>query len=76
VFRGNRDDPVDHRHPLSIEANLLNPKIIGTGGAKIHPVPRDLLAVFSARHAYGLVGALASPVPVLSAISGDIHVLL
>ena len=49
-----------------IEANLLNPKIIGTA-AKIHPV----LVIFSlvlGEHAYGLVGALLA-VPVLSAIS-------
>jgi predicted PurR-regulated permease PerM len=48
-----------------IEANLLNPKIIGTA-AKIHPV----LVIFSlilCEHSYGLVGALLA-VPVLSTI--------
>ena len=48
-----------------IEANLLNPKIIGTA-AKIHPV----LVIFSlilGEFSYGLVGALLA-VPVLSAI--------
>jgi predicted PurR-regulated permease PerM len=48
-----------------IEANLLNPKIIGTA-AKVHPV----LVIFSlvlGEHSYGLVGALLA-VPVLSAI--------
>lgn len=48
-----------------IEANLLNPKIIGTA-AKIHPV----LVIFSlilGEHSYGLVGALLA-VPVLSTI--------
>jgi predicted PurR-regulated permease PerM len=48
-----------------IEANLLNPKIIGTA-AKIHPV----LVIFSlvlGEHSYGLVGALLA-VPILSSI--------
>ena len=48
-----------------IEANLLNPKIIGTA-AKIHPV----LVIFSlilGEHSYGLVGALLA-VPLLSMI--------
>lgn len=48
-----------------LEANLLNPKIIGTA-AKIHPV----LVIFSlilGEHSYGLVGALLA-VPVLSTI--------
>lgn len=48
-----------------LEANLLNPKIIGTA-AKIHPV----LVIFSlilGEHSYGLVGALLA-VPCLSTI--------
>jgi predicted PurR-regulated permease PerM len=48
-----------------LEANFLNPKIIGTA-AKIHPV----LVIFSlilGQSAYGLVGALLA-VPILSAI--------
>jgi predicted PurR-regulated permease PerM len=48
-----------------LEANFLNPKIIGTA-AKIHPV----LVVFSlilGEHSYGLVGALLA-VPLLSII--------
>ena len=48
-----------------IEANLLNPKIIGTA-AKIHPV----LVIFSlvlGEHEFGLVGALLA-VPVLSSV--------
>jgi predicted PurR-regulated permease PerM len=48
-----------------VEANLLNPKIMG-GSAKIHPV----LVVFSliaGEHSYGLVGALFA-VPVASII--------
>ncbi|MEZ4359466.1 MAG: AI-2E family transporter [Kofleriaceae bacterium] len=48
-----------------IEANLLNPKIIGTA-AKIHPV----LVIFSlilGEHSYGLVGALLA-VPALSTV--------
>jgi len=49
-----------------IEANLLNPKIIGTA-AKIHPV-LVIFSLFLGEHAYGLVGALLA-VPVLSAIS-------
>jgi len=49
-----------------IEANLLNPKIIGTT-AKIHPV-LVIFSLFLGEHAYGLVGALLA-VPVLSAIS-------
>ena len=49
-----------------IEANFLNPKIIGTA-AKIHPV----LVIFSlilGEKSYGLIGALFA-VPVLSIIS-------
>src|SRR6185436_8507129 len=49
-----------------IEANLLNPKIIGTA-ARIHPV-LVIFSLFLGEHAYGLVGALLA-VPVLSAIS-------
>jgi predicted PurR-regulated permease PerM len=49
-----------------IEANLLNPKIIGTA-AKIHPV-LVIFSLFLGEHAYGLVGALLA-VPVLSTIS-------
>lgn len=49
-----------------IEANVLNPKIIGTA-AKIHPV-LVVFSLFLGEHAYGLVGALLA-VPVLSAIS-------
>jgi predicted PurR-regulated permease PerM len=49
-----------------IEANLLNPKILGTA-AKIHPV-LVIFSLFLGEHAYGLVGALLA-VPVLSAIS-------
>jgi predicted PurR-regulated permease PerM len=49
-----------------IEANLLNPKIIGTA-AKIHPV-LVIFALFLGEHSYGLVGALLA-VPLLSAIS-------
>jgi predicted PurR-regulated permease PerM len=49
-----------------IEANLLNPKIIGTT-AKIHPV-LVIFSLFLGEHAFGLVGALLA-VPVLSAIS-------
>jgi len=48
-----------------LEANFLNPKIIGTA-AKIHPV----LVIFSlilGEHSYGLVGALFA-VPVASII--------
>ena len=48
-----------------IEANLLNPKIIGTA-AKIHPV-LVIFSLFLGEHSYGLVGALLA-VPVLSAI--------
>ncbi len=48
-----------------VEANLLNPKIIGTA-AKIHPV-LVIFALFLGEHKYGLVGALLA-VPVLSAI--------
>ena len=48
-----------------IEANLLNPKIIGTA-AKIHPV-LVIFALFFGEHSFGLVGALLA-VPVLSAI--------
>jgi predicted PurR-regulated permease PerM len=49
-----------------IEANLLNPKIIGTA-AKIHPV-LVIFSLFLGEHTYGLVGALLA-VPVLSATS-------
>jgi predicted PurR-regulated permease PerM len=49
-----------------IEANVLNPKIIGTA-AKIHPV-LVIFSLFLGEHAFGLVGALLA-VPVLSAIS-------
>ena len=48
-----------------VEANFLNPKIIGTA-AKIHPV----LVIFSlvlGEHGYGLIGALFA-VPILSMI--------
>ncbi|MGE5181077.1 MAG: AI-2E family transporter [Acidobacteriota bacterium] len=48
-----------------IEANILNPKIIGTA-AKIHPV-LVIFALFLGEHSYGLVGALLA-VPLLSAI--------
>ncbi len=48
-----------------IEANVLNPKIIGTA-AKIHPV-FIIFSLFLGEHSYGLVGALLA-VPVLSAI--------
>lgn len=48
-----------------IEANVLNPKIIGTA-AKIHPV-LVIFSLFLGEHAYGLVGALLA-VPVLSAV--------
>jgi predicted PurR-regulated permease PerM len=48
-----------------IEANVLNPKIIGTA-AKIHPV-FIIFSLFLGEHSYGLVGALFA-VPVLSAI--------
>jgi predicted PurR-regulated permease PerM len=47
-----------------IEANLLNPKIIGTA-AKIHPV-LVIFALFFGEAAFGLVGALLA-VPALSA---------
>jgi predicted PurR-regulated permease PerM len=49
-----------------IEANVLNPKIIGTA-AKIHPV-LVIFSLFLGEHTYGLVGALLA-VPILSAIS-------
>ncbi|HEY1813586.1 MAG TPA: AI-2E family transporter [Kofleriaceae bacterium] len=49
-----------------IEANVLNPKIIGTA-AKIHPV-LVIFALFLGEASYGLVGALLA-VPILSAIS-------
>jgi predicted PurR-regulated permease PerM len=49
-----------------IEANVLNPKIIGTA-ARIHPV-LVIFSLFLGEHTYGLVGALLA-VPVLSAIS-------
>jgi predicted PurR-regulated permease PerM len=48
-----------------IEANVLNPKIIGTA-AKIHPV-LVIFSLFLGEHTFGLVGALLA-VPVLSAI--------
>jgi predicted PurR-regulated permease PerM len=48
-----------------LEANLLNPKIIGTA-AKIHPV-LVIFALFLGEYSYGLVGALLA-VPILSAI--------
>ncbi len=48
-----------------LEANLLNPKIIGTA-AKIHPV-LVIFALFFGEASYGLVGALLA-VPLLSAI--------
>lgn len=48
-----------------IEANVLNPKIIGTA-AKIHPV-FIIFSLFLGEHSYGLVGALLA-VPVLSSI--------
>ncbi len=48
-----------------IEANLLNPKIIGTA-AKIHPV-LVIFSLFLGEHSFGLVGALLA-VPILSAI--------
>jgi predicted PurR-regulated permease PerM len=48
-----------------IEANVLNPKIIGTA-AKIHPV-LVIFALFLGEFSYGLVGALLA-VPILSAI--------
>jgi predicted PurR-regulated permease PerM len=48
-----------------IEANVLNPKIIGTA-AKIHPV-LVIFALFLGEYSYGLVGALLA-VPILSAI--------
>jgi predicted PurR-regulated permease PerM len=48
-----------------IEANLLNPKIIGTA-AKIHPV-LVIFSLFLGESSYGLVGALLA-VPILSAI--------
>jgi predicted PurR-regulated permease PerM len=48
-----------------IEANVLNPKIIGTA-AKIHPV-LVVFALFLGEYSYGLVGALFA-VPILSAI--------
>ena len=48
-----------------IEANLLNPKIIGTA-AKIHPV-LVIFSLFFGEHSFGLVGALLA-VPILSTI--------
>jgi predicted PurR-regulated permease PerM len=48
-----------------IEANVLNPKIIGTA-AKIHPV-FIIFSLFLGEYSYGLVGALLA-VPVLSSI--------
>lgn len=48
-----------------LEANLLNPKIIGTA-AKIHPV-LVIFSLFAGEHSYGLVGALLA-VPVASII--------
>ncbi len=48
-----------------VEANFLNPKIIGTA-AKIHPV-LVIFALIVGEHSYGLTGALLA-VPVLSII--------
>lgn len=48
-----------------IEANMLNPKIIGSS-AKIHPV-LVIFALIVGEHSYGLVGALLA-VPVMSMI--------
>ncbi len=48
-----------------IEANMLNPKIIGTA-AKIHPV-LVIFALILGEHSYGLVGALLA-VPVAAMI--------
>jgi len=50
-----------------IEANLLNPKIIGTA-AKIHPV-LVVLALITGEHFFGIWGALLA-VPVLSLTQG------
>jgi predicted PurR-regulated permease PerM len=50
-----------------IEANLLNPKIIGTA-AKIHPV-LVVLALITGEHFFGIWGALLA-VPVLSIVQG------
>jgi predicted PurR-regulated permease PerM len=50
-----------------IEANLLNPKIIGTA-AKIHPV-LVVLALITGEHFFGIWGALLG-VPVLSLTQG------
>lgn len=48
-----------------VEANLLNPKIIGTA-AKIHPVV-VIFAVVAGERTYGAVGALLA-VPIMSAV--------
>jgi predicted PurR-regulated permease PerM len=48
-----------------LEANLLNPKIMGNA-AKIHPV-LVVFALIAGEHSYGLVGALFA-VPVASII--------
>jgi predicted PurR-regulated permease PerM len=48
-----------------LEANLLNPKILGTA-AKIHPV-LVIFALLAGEHTYGLVGALLA-VPVAAII--------
>jgi predicted PurR-regulated permease PerM len=48
-----------------IEANFLNPKIMG-GAAKIHPV-LVVFALIAGEHSYGIVGALFA-VPVASII--------
>jgi len=48
-----------------LEANILNPKIIGTA-AKIHPV-LVIFALIVGEHSYGLVGALLA-VPVASIV--------
>ena len=48
-----------------LEANLLNPKIIGTA-AKIHPV-LVIFALVAGEHSYGLTGALLA-VPVASIV--------
>ena len=48
-----------------LEANFLNPKILGTS-ARIHPV-LVVFALVAGEHTYGLVGALFA-VPVLSIV--------
>jgi predicted PurR-regulated permease PerM len=49
-----------------LEANFLNPKIMGDS-AKIHPV-LILLALLVGEHFYGIVGALLA-VPIMSVIA-------